>query len=273
MQSTTSTIHRPFGTTSEHLLGGRRVRIYRALAKAKTGSFVREATILTFFIRGGAVKKSRTESQHVQCGSLGILRFVDVQQITILDKGAMWLNIELEGHTLDLAETLLANQRSDVVRINDPTVLPEALQLLRFLRQPVDSSWDQEEIVERIIARLLEPRIESRDTRSANRLREFIHDNYGSDMSLKDACTEIGSNPSHVGREFKRRYGHTPGEYLRRVRLRKAFELVADCSQPLIEIANECGFSDESHLCRTFKKYTSWTPTMCRRILRNQLSP
>lgn len=55
-------------------------------------------------------------------------------------------------------------------------------------------------------------------------------------------------------RVFRRYYGMTPGEYVRRLRLEWALERIQRTAVPLASIALECGFADQSHLTRAFRQ-------------------
>jgi AraC family transcriptional regulator len=64
----------------------------------------------------------------------------------------------------------------------------------------------------------------------------------------------------HLAATFRRHYGCSLGEYLRRRRVATARELLTNPDLPLTEIAFAAGFSDQSHLTRTFKRFTGMTP-------------
>jgi len=54
-------------------------------------------------------------------------------------------------------------------------------------------------------------------------------------------------------RQFKKEVGLTPHEYLHAYRIAKAKSSIRK-GLPLIEVAYACGFSDQSHLTRLFKR-------------------
>jgi AraC family transcriptional regulator len=64
---------------------------------------------------------------------------------------------------------------------------------------------------------------------------------------------------------FRTNVGCTPGEYVRRLRVEFACHRISSSDMPLIEIALEAGFSDQSHLTKNFKRYTGMTPARFRR--------
>jgi len=65
-------------------------------------------------------------------------------------------------------------------------------------------------------------------------------------------------------RAFKASFGCSPGQYIRRMRIARAQNLMALSCEPLREIAAECGFADESHFSRCFRKIVGESPAIWR---------
>jgi transcriptional regulator GlxA family with amidase domain len=64
---------------------------------------------------------------------------------------------------------------------------------------------------------------------------------------------------------FKVTFGVAPHAYVVLRRLQRAMELMAFTRAPLCEIAIACGFSDQPHLCRQFRRMTGVSPSAWRR--------
>ncbi len=60
------------------------------------------------------------------------------------------------------------------------------------------------------------------------------------------------------------------GGFLRRARVEEAARRLAEGAAPLAQIALECGFCDQSHLSRTFKRLMGLTPGAWRRASRDR---
>ena len=71
-------------------------------------------------------------------------------------------------------------------------------------------------------------------------------------------------HPVHLARTFRETQGMTIGEYFRGLRLARATDLLRDARRSLSDIAIEAGFSDQSHLCREFKRATGASPARFR---------
>ena len=98
--------------------------------------------------------------------------------------------------------------------------------------------------------------------------REFLHDNFSESMTI-DAVAEIADvHPVHLARVFRRQTGGTIGEYVRRLRVEFARRQISTTDLSLSEIALAAGFSDQSHLNKTFKSLFGFTPSEYRKTSR-----
>jgi AraC-like DNA-binding protein len=61
-------------------------------------------------------------------------------------------------------------------------------------------------------------------------------------------------------RKFHASFHLTPQKYLRKLRLRMASRSLVYTSETLAEIASGCGFSDQSHFTREFRRQFGRTP-------------
>lgn len=82
----------------------------------------------------------------------------------------------------------------------------------------------------------------------------------GGATDLCDIGRQVGRHPAHIMREFRRREGVPLGEYQRALRIARACKMLRLTMKPIAEIALACGFADQSHLTRTFKRFVNMTP-------------
>ena len=102
----------------------------------------------------------------------------------------------------------------------------------------------------------------------ARELKEIIQDHIDTNLSLKEISKGLEINPSYLSREFSKYFEDlTFGEYIRKLRIEKATELMQSSSYSLTEIAYLTGFSDQSHFTRIFKKHTGKNPSSYRKSL------
>jgi len=98
----------------------------------------------------------------------------------------------------------------------------------------------------------------------ASSLKEMIQDQLDTHMSLslQQASEELEINPAYLSREFSKYFDNLSfGDYMRKMRIQKAIELMDATDYSLTEIAYLTGFSDQSHFNRIFKKQTGENPS------------
>lgn len=61
-------------------------------------------------------------------------------------------------------------------------------------------------------------------------------------------------------RKFARTFHLTPQKYLRKLRMRLASRALVYSDRPLVEVAMSCGFADQSHFTREFRRHFGRTP-------------
>ncbi len=83
---------------------------------------------------------------------------------------------------------------------------------------------------------------------------------------LRRLAAEAGVHPVYLGRLFRRAYGCSPGEFLRRLRVERAQRTLVAADAQLADVAYAAGFCDQSHLNRVFKSHTGLTPGHYRRL-------
>jgi AraC family transcriptional regulator len=98
--------------------------------------------------------------------------------------------------------------------------------------------------------------------------RELLHDRLGEPLTLSAVASLVGIHPSHLARTFRRRYGCTIGEYVRRLRIERASHDLVTSNAPLSEIGVRAGFFDQSHFSKVFQRQTGLTPAAYRARVR-----
>lgn len=97
---------------------------------------------------------------------------------------------------------------------------------------------------------------------------ELARARFAERLGLSFVASIVGAHPVRLAREFRRRYGMTVGEYLRRLRVEYVTRELVRSDISLAEIASAAGFSDQSHMCRTFKRHTGLSPAKYRAATR-----
>jgi AraC-like DNA-binding protein len=97
------------------------------------------------------------------------------------------------------------------------------------------------------------------DMTSAERIRAVLHDSVTEDVTLDDLAREVGLSRAYLVHAFQRAFQVPPYEYLMQLRVARARALLAAGERP-IDVAHACGFCDQSHLNRWFRKVVGVTP-------------
>jgi AraC family transcriptional regulator len=84
-------------------------------------------------------------------------------------------------------------------------------------------------------------------------------------VPLREAAATAGVHETHFSRAFRHHVGMTANEYRMRARVRLASQLLLTTTAPLARIALNAGFSDQSHLTRTFSQRLGLSPAGYRR--------
>lgn len=91
------------------------------------------------------------------------------------------------------------------------------------------------------------------------RVRDHLEAGYTASPGLAELAALAGLSRHHLLRLFKRETGLTPHAYLTDCRVRAARRLLRDGMAPA-EVADACGFCDQSHLNRAFKQRAGSAP-------------
>lgn len=92
----------------------------------------------------------------------------------------------------------------------------------------------------------------------------YIEQNYQRNLTVEEVADACRLNRSYFSKLFKDNVGCPPQEFLIRVRLAKAAELMCSSNAPISEIAVRCGYSNQFHFSRAFRKHYGVPPQKWR---------
>ncbi|MEO6785795.1 MAG: helix-turn-helix domain-containing protein [Chthoniobacteraceae bacterium] len=96
------------------------------------------------------------------------------------------------------------------------------------------------------------------------RAKDFIRQNLQNDITLGDVAKAACTSTFYICKLFKRHTGVNFTEYVSRLRVGRAKELLANPSLRISEIAYEVGFQSLTHFNRIFRKMEGQAPTAYR---------
>lgn len=96
------------------------------------------------------------------------------------------------------------------------------------------------------------------------RVLDCVEARLGEDLSMVDLAAAAELSPLYFARAFRQEAGVTPHRHLLERRVERAKHLQAATKLPIADIASACGFFDQSHLARWFKRQVLVTPAAYR---------
>jgi len=106
-----------------------------------------------------------------------------------------------------------------------------------------------------------------------NEIIRYINNNFDSDLNLGSISEKFIINPNYLSQVFKKETGYTFTDYITRLRISKACELLKSTQLTTREVAEKSGYNDYFYFCRTFKKSIGKTPRQFRENPQAQPSP
>ncbi len=101
-------------------------------------------------------------------------------------------------------------------------------------------------------------------TRQAKQIVEYIDSRLDAALTLEELSAVVHLSPWHFLRQFRTRFDCAPHAYVIRRRIEQARHHLLQGRRPLKEIAALCGFADQAHMTRLFRRQYGVTPAALR---------
>lgn len=211
-----------------------------------------EHAYLSFPLSGAYEEVCGRQSRTCEAGGAVFHPRGEIHRDRFHGNGAAIFSVELDDVWLDRLRDDGAS--CDMRRELSAAVTLRAKRLMRLL--PSASSLRIEAAALDLLAELPVRRTH-REPSWMRQVRQCLHDR-PSRPSLQMLSQLAGVHPVHLARAFRESNGCTIGEYFNSRRIERATSLIGKL--PLAELAMRCGFADQSHLCREFKRATGMSP-------------
>ncbi|WOO39294.1 AraC family transcriptional regulator [Rubellicoccus peritrichatus] len=117
----------------------------------------------------------------------------------------------------------------------------------------------------------------SKDTSSkrvySTRIQRAIHwfrKNIEENITIEEAAEHAGLKPSQFRNLFRKETGFSPIEYLTRIRIEKAKQLLIDTELSVTDVAFQLGFNTSQYFATSFRRVTGQTPRAFRKVRQEQ---
>ena len=105
---------------------------------------------------------------------------------------------------------------------------------------------------------------EKHENNVINQAKQYMNGNYSRELSLDEMSRRLDLSPYYFSKLFKEEVGVTFMDYLTKLRIEKAKDLLLHSNKTMKEICSEVGYADPNYFSRIFKKNTDLTPTEYR---------
>ncbi len=228
-----------------------------------------ENAYFTFLVTGKMIEGNKREAYHC---SPGTLLFHNWQE--------PHYNIKPEGYTfgfhVEIQKQWFERFSFDIADVQGSLNIIDPQTTALFETMYRETQLDDSSSPETIHALLLESflRISEKSTVRTNKapawvkkVKNLLHDAATEKITLDYLAAELQIHPVHICRDFRKHFGCTFGEYLRKRRIEHALALLPNKYRSLTDIAFECGFADQSHFIRRFKQLCGICPLQYRKML------
>lgn len=148
--------------------------------------------------------------------------------------------------------------------IKDPFLFSQLKQISTTIGQPKNGQPIAQKIIETLTYLEInyggtKPLRDKINPNFINEVQTYILRNLHSKMELITLANLVNLDKYQFIRKFKGHLGITPFEYISLQRISRAKQLLTK-GKPIIDVALETGFYDQSHLCKYFKRYVGISP-------------
>lgn len=220
-----------------------------------------ENPYFTYLLQGKLFESNKKESYYLEPGNLLFHNWQDAHFNIKPPEFTRGFHIELNEDWFSKFDIQITNYEGS---INLKNPITKNLMNQVFIESKINDQYSNLSIESNLIE-IFNTIKESKETRLtkpdwANHLKELLIEEQ-IDYSLKSLSSKLGIHPVHLSREFNRYFGTSLGNYIRLIKLNKAFHLLASNKFSMTEICYQCGFYDQSHFITNFKRVYKTTPS------------
>lgn len=226
-----------------------------------------ENPYFTYLLQGKLFESNKKESYYLEPGSLLFHNWQDAHYNIKSPEFSRGFHIELNENWF-LSYDISLTDFEGSLNIKNP--LTKNLMNKVFLESKINDNYSNlsiENLLIELFGTLKEnKKFSSKKPEWVNKLRELFMEEQ-IDYSLKYLSSILEIHPIHLSREFSRYFGTSLGNYIRLLKVNKAFCLIASNKISMTDICYQCGFYDQSHFISSFKRIYDTNPSkLFRRI-------
>lgn len=183
---------------------------------------------------------------------------------------------------------LIFRRINNAVENNDPFIFwtqarPISLNVGRILEDVIECPYDgplkktylksklTSLLLDFLIAANSEPKsnpdlkLSEKDIDGLKRVEQYIGANLKQDLQIAELSQMAGFNATKLKRDFKQVYGATVFQFITRLRMEKAGELISAKNLSVAQAAYEVGYSNPQHFTKAFKRTMGYLPSILKK--------
>lgn len=213
---------------------------------------------LSFILQGGNIETRKQVTTERKVGDIMFFHSGELHRTLPANSLSKNMNLELESNFLKQNNISEISIASLIVKNPNSKFL-----ILKMYKELLEKDIYSNTSIQMLLLDTITKPINSNSNKRPQwliELLEILNDEWSKFHNLTDLSLAINVHPTTISKYFTRYCGCTLGEYMRKLKIDKSLTLIKNESLSLTEIAVECGFSDQSHFIRNFKKYTHHLP-------------
>lgn len=228
-----------------------------------------EHAYFTFILQGNVIEGNKKEVYNCTPGSLLFHNWQEPHYNIKPEGFTRGFHLEIEKRWFDDL-TLNSNNLQGSVTILNPDI---KLLMYKIFRATKIDDFHYDLSTQTLLIEILSKlngdfqSILHKNPKWVSMIDEILHDQLTETITLDYLSKTLGIHPIHLSRDFSKYFHCNLGEYIRKLKVEKALSLIALQSKSLTEIAYECGFSDQSHLTRSFREINGLNPSEHKKLL------
>ena len=217
---------------------------------------------LSLILQGGNLESRKGNDNQVLPGKIIAYNQGEVHRNRFTAFPSKNLNLEFEDDFFSKNDLYFNN-----LALNEGENLNAYLDLIRIYNElKINDSYTSPSIDLSIQSLFTNNIISNRKPNWLNQLKEIVEDRWNEFVSLDDLALQLNVHKVTISKYFKKYYNESLGDYMRKVKIRRALSYLFNTDASITEIAYLCGFSDHSHMIRVFKMYLGYNPKSIRKI-------
>lgn len=163
---------------------------------------------------------------------------------------------------INIPNNMIKRTDMDKLKSSSRILIDERISLLiKIISQEIQENPDSES-VKYLFFYLYDKIIDRKKSKSI----EYINRYYNQDLNISKLAAMEHYNVNYYSEWFKKQTGMRPRDYIQKLRIEKAKELLLTTNYSITEISNQVGYDHSSSFCRVFKSLENMSPTEYKKI-------